>query len=187
MNVPGRELKGIHFAMDFLPQQNKRVAGDADIVADPSRLSEPVLATGKRVVIIGGGTPRRYSDFTPAKRVGASVEILPQPPENVLLRLHGRCGRSSCVRRLTGRRHPSGRGTTGFSRRGWQRASFIWVQVIAEVRSAGLRFTRRRRSFLPWIFWSVAMGDRQLGLNRPARQRAPTRIRWPRCRCLRRR
>ena len=47
--VPGRELKGIHFAMEFLPQQNHRVAGDK---IDPSH---EILATGKNVVIIGGG------------------------------------------------------------------------------------------------------------------------------------
>src|SRR5208283_5161593 len=45
--VPGRELKGIHFAMEYLTQQNKRNAGDA--------VPNQFLATGKRVVIIGGG------------------------------------------------------------------------------------------------------------------------------------
>ena len=47
--VPGRELKGIHFAMEFLPQQNRRVSGEA--AAD----GEPILAGGKHVVVIGGG------------------------------------------------------------------------------------------------------------------------------------
>ena len=47
LKVPGRELKGIHFAMEFLPQQNKRNAGDD--------VPDQILATGKRVVIIGGG------------------------------------------------------------------------------------------------------------------------------------
>src|SRR5271168_3876378 len=47
LNVPGRELKGIHFAMDFLPQQNKRNAGDD--------VRDQILATDKRVIIIGGG------------------------------------------------------------------------------------------------------------------------------------
>src|ERR1700720_3901952 len=47
LNVPGRELKGIYFAMQFLPQQNKVVAGDT--------IADQILATGKRVVIIGGG------------------------------------------------------------------------------------------------------------------------------------
>src|SRR6516225_4032353 len=49
LNVPGRELNGIHFAMDFLPQQNRRCEGDTV----PDDLA--ILATGKRVVIIGGG------------------------------------------------------------------------------------------------------------------------------------
>jgi len=49
--IPGRDLKGIHFAMDFLTQQNKRVSGeDVDF-------SEPILATDKDVVVIGGGDP----------------------------------------------------------------------------------------------------------------------------------
>ena len=47
--VPGRELKGIHFAMEFLPQQNRRVAGE------PAAEAEPILANGKHVVVIGGG------------------------------------------------------------------------------------------------------------------------------------
>src|SRR6201993_1647328 len=47
--VPGRELKGIHFAMDYLPQQNHRVAGDGEDT------SQAILATGKHVIIIGGG------------------------------------------------------------------------------------------------------------------------------------
>src|SRR4029453_12603594 len=45
--VPGRELEGIHFAMEFLPQQNKGVAGDT--------AAHKIMATGKRVVILGGG------------------------------------------------------------------------------------------------------------------------------------
>src|SRR5246127_4047752 len=49
LNVPGRELKGIHFAMEFLPQANQRCQGDAP---DPAN---DILATGKRVIIIGGG------------------------------------------------------------------------------------------------------------------------------------
>src|SRR6266542_1654567 len=47
--IPGRELNGIHFAMDFLPQQNRRVSGE------PVGDVEPILATGKHVVVIGGG------------------------------------------------------------------------------------------------------------------------------------
>jgi glutamate synthase (NADPH/NADH) small chain len=83
LTVPGRELKGIHFAMDFLPQQNKRVAGDADIVADPTRLAEPILATGKRVVIIGGGDTGADCLGTSHRHKAASIhqfEIMPMPP-----------------------------------------------------------------------------------------------------------
>jgi glutamate synthase (NADPH/NADH) small chain len=83
LNVPGRELTGIHFAMDFLPQQNKRVAGDSGIVADPTRLAQPILATGKRVVIIGGGDTGADCLGTSHRHKAASVhqfEIMPMPP-----------------------------------------------------------------------------------------------------------
>ncbi|MCS7025325.1 MAG: glutamate synthase subunit beta [Bryobacteraceae bacterium] len=83
LKVPGRELKGIHFAMDFLPQQNKRVAGDTDLAADPTRLTEPILATGKRVVIIGGGDTGADCLGTSHRHKAAHVqqfEILPMPP-----------------------------------------------------------------------------------------------------------
>ena len=78
LRVPGRELKGIHFAMDFLPQQNHRVAGDP---ADPA---VAILATGKRVVIIGGGDTGADCLGTSHRQKAASVhqfEILPTPPE----------------------------------------------------------------------------------------------------------
>jgi glutamate synthase (NADPH) small chain len=52
--VPGRELKGIHYAMEFLPQQNRRCEGDSEEKLDPMEAAA-ILATGKRVVIIGGG------------------------------------------------------------------------------------------------------------------------------------
>lgn len=84
LNVPGRELKGIHFAMDFLPQQNKRVAGDANITADPTRWPEPIVATGKRVVVIGGGDTGADCLGTSLRQGALSVhqfEILPRPPE----------------------------------------------------------------------------------------------------------
>jgi glutamate synthase (NADPH/NADH) small chain len=78
LEVPGRELAGVHFAMEFLPQQNRRVAGDVV----PER--EAILATGKHVVILGGGdtgsdcigTSHRHG----AKSV-TSIELLPRPPE----------------------------------------------------------------------------------------------------------
>jgi len=84
LKVPGRELKGIHFAMDFLSQQNKRVAGDGDLAADPTRAGEPIVATGKRVVIIGGGDTGADCLGTCHRQKAAAVwqfEILPKPPE----------------------------------------------------------------------------------------------------------
>jgi len=76
--VPGRELKGIHFAMDFLPQQNKRNAGDS-IPPEQS-----LTAQGKRVVILGGGDTGSDCLGT-SNRQGASIvyqyELLPMPPE----------------------------------------------------------------------------------------------------------
>jgi len=74
--VPGRELKGIHFAMEFLPQQNKCCAGDA--------VPSQILATGKRVVIIGGGDTGADCLGTSHRQKAASVhqfEILPKPPD----------------------------------------------------------------------------------------------------------
>ncbi len=75
--VPGRELKGIHFAMDFLPQQNRRVAGER---IDPF---VEILATGKRVVIIGGGDTGADCLGTCIRQRAKSIhqfEIMPQPP-----------------------------------------------------------------------------------------------------------
>ena len=77
IGVPGRELKGIHFAMEFLPQQNKRCAGD--------EVPEQILATGKRVVIIGGGDTGADCLGTSHRQKAASVhqfEILPMPPDD---------------------------------------------------------------------------------------------------------
>src|SRR5690606_30194269 len=80
--VPGRELDGVHFAMEFLPQQNKRVAGD--------EVPGQILATGKRVVVIGGGDTGSDCVGTSNRQGAVSVtqfELLPQPPlhENKLL------------------------------------------------------------------------------------------------------
>jgi len=78
LKVPGRELKGIHFAMEFLPQQNKRCHGD---VIDPA---VEILATGKRVVIIGGGDTGADCLGTCHRQKPLSVhqfEIMPKPPE----------------------------------------------------------------------------------------------------------
>ena len=74
--APGRELDGIHFAMDFLPQQNRRVAGAPVGAAD-------ILATGKNVVVIGGGDTGSDCIGT-SNRQGArqitQLELLPRPP-----------------------------------------------------------------------------------------------------------
>ncbi|MCE2969665.1 MAG: glutamate synthase subunit beta [Burkholderiales bacterium] len=73
--VPGRELKGIHFAMEFLPPQNKVVAGD--------EVRDQILATGKHVVVIGGGDTGSDCVGTSNRHGAASVtqfELLPQPP-----------------------------------------------------------------------------------------------------------
>jgi glutamate synthase (NADPH) small chain len=76
--VPGRSLKGIHFAMDFLTQQNKRVAGDAI----PG--GEELFATGRRVIILGGGDTGADCLGTSHRHRAAHVvqlELLPRPPD----------------------------------------------------------------------------------------------------------
>lgn len=78
--IPGRDLDGIHFAMDFLRQQNKRVAGD-DIEGEGLK---PIWATGKHVVVIGGGDTGSDCIGTSNRHRAASVtqfEILPTPPQ----------------------------------------------------------------------------------------------------------
>jgi len=78
LRIPGRDLKGIHYAMEFLPQQNKRCHGD---VLDPAT---DILATGKRVVIIGGGDTGADCLGTVHRQKPISVhqfEIMPKPPE----------------------------------------------------------------------------------------------------------
>ena len=77
LRVPGRELRGIHFAMEFLPQGNRRCEGDT--VPE----SEAILATGKRVVIIGGGDTGADCLGTSHRQKAASIhqfELLPTPP-----------------------------------------------------------------------------------------------------------
>jgi glutamate synthase (NADPH) small chain len=74
--IPGRELKGIHLAMDYLTQQNKRNAGDT--ITD-----EPITAKGKRVVIIGGGDTGSDCLGTTHRHGCSEVhqfELLPEPP-----------------------------------------------------------------------------------------------------------
>lgn len=78
LNIPGRELKGIHFAMDFLKQQNKRVS-EKDIE------NEAILATGKNVVVIGGGDTGSDCVGTSNRQKAASVtqfELMPMPPKS---------------------------------------------------------------------------------------------------------
>lgn len=73
--IPGRSLKGVHFAMEFLPQQNKRVAGD--------KLADNILATGKNILVIGGGDTGSdcvgTSNRQEAKTV-TQIELLVKPP-----------------------------------------------------------------------------------------------------------
>ena len=81
LSVPGRELKGIHFAMDYLRQQNRRNHGDAINMECESE----ILATGKRVVIIGGGDTGADCLGTAHRQKPLSVhqfEIMPTPPQD---------------------------------------------------------------------------------------------------------
>jgi len=76
--VEGRDLEGVHFAMDFLPQQNRRVA------AETLGGVEPIMATGKNVVVIGGGDTGSDCIGTSFRQGAISVtqlEIMPIPPE----------------------------------------------------------------------------------------------------------
>jgi glutamate synthase (NADPH/NADH) small chain len=78
LNIPGRELKGIHFAMDFLKQQNKRVS-------DKEIGNEAIVATGKNVVVIGGGDTGSDCVGTSNRQKALSVtqfELMPMPPKS---------------------------------------------------------------------------------------------------------
>ena len=81
LRAPGTELRGVHFAMDYLPQQNRRVAGDP-----VASIGEPAIeARRKNVVVIGGGDTGSDCVGTAIRQGAASVtqlEILPQPPED---------------------------------------------------------------------------------------------------------
>ncbi len=77
--IPGRDLEGIHFAMDFLTQQNRRVAGD-DVAADAE-----ILATGRHAVILGGGDTGSDCVGTSHRqraRAVTSIELLERPPDS---------------------------------------------------------------------------------------------------------
>ena len=76
--APGRDLSGVHFAMDFLPQQNRRVSGE------PVGTNEPILASGKHVIVIGGGDTGSDCIGTSIRQGAVKVtqlEILPMPPK----------------------------------------------------------------------------------------------------------
>jgi glutamate synthase (NADPH) small chain len=76
--IPGRELNGVHFAMDFLPQQNRRISNE------PQPGIEPILATGRHVVVIGGGDTGSDCIGTSIRQGALSVtnfEIMPKPPD----------------------------------------------------------------------------------------------------------
>ena len=76
LDVPGRELDGVHFAMEYLPQQNRALAGES--------INDQISAEGKRVIILGGGDTGADCLGT-AHRQGAEIvrqfELLPEPPE----------------------------------------------------------------------------------------------------------
>jgi glutamate synthase (NADPH/NADH) small chain len=76
--IPGRDLDGIHFAMDFLPQQNRRVSGE------PADDVPPIIAEKRNVVVIGGGDTGSDcigTSFRQGARSVTQLEIMPQPPE----------------------------------------------------------------------------------------------------------
>jgi glutamate synthase (NADPH/NADH) small chain len=79
LSIPGRDLGGVHFAMEFLPQQNRRVSGE------PVASNAPILASGKRVIVIGGGDTGSDCIGTSTRHGALSVkqlEIMPRPPEH---------------------------------------------------------------------------------------------------------
>ncbi|MEY2835070.1 MAG: hypothetical protein RLZZ557_732, partial [Bacteroidota bacterium] len=88
LTIPGRDLKGVHFAMEFLKQQNKLVAGSdplANKKIESNIADELISAQGKRVVVIGGGDTGSDCVGT-SNRQGASLvtqfELMPKPPES---------------------------------------------------------------------------------------------------------
>jgi glutamate synthase (NADPH/NADH) small chain len=88
LNIPGKELKGVHFAMQFLKQQNKRNAGKdpfSNASIESNIYSDMLSASGKHVVVIGGGDTGSDCVGT-SNRQGAKTvtqfELLPKPPES---------------------------------------------------------------------------------------------------------
>lgn len=88
LNIPGRELNGVHFAMDFLKQQNKRVAGIdplANASIESNIYNKDILASGKNVVVIGGGDTGSDCVGTSNRQGPISLkqfELLPKPPND---------------------------------------------------------------------------------------------------------
>ncbi len=79
LRVPGADLAGVHLAMDYLPQQNHRVAGDP-----PDRRRPAIHAKDKHVIVVGGGDTGSDCVGTAIRQEALSVtqlEILPRPPE----------------------------------------------------------------------------------------------------------
>jgi glutamate synthase (NADPH/NADH) small chain len=76
--IPGREFSGVHFAMEFLPQQNRRVSKESPLD------NRPILAAGKHVVVVGGGDTGSDCIGTSIRQGALSVtqiEIMPRPPD----------------------------------------------------------------------------------------------------------
>jgi glutamate synthase (NADPH/NADH) small chain len=149
LKIPGRELQGIHFAMEFLPQQNRRCEGD---VVDPSIA---IHAEGKRVVIIGGGDTGADCLGTSLRQHAKSVhqfEIMPKPPASAPPPLPGRCGPCSCAPRPRTKRAASATGastasTSPATRTATSAAACRPRWSAAEVRAhSRLRVHARRRS-----------------------------------------
>ncbi len=86
LDIPGRELSGVHYAMNFLKQQNKRVAGKDAIIdesVESNMLPSEILASGKNVVVIGGGDTGSDCVGTSNRQGAISItqfELLPKPP-----------------------------------------------------------------------------------------------------------
>ena len=81
LDVPGADLNGVHYAMEFLTQQNRRVAGDSDAILGNAE----ILANGKHVVVIGGGDTGSDCVGTSVRQGARSIhqlEILPKPPQD---------------------------------------------------------------------------------------------------------
>ena len=110
LRIPGIELAGVHFAMDFLPQQNRRVAGDP-----PGHGNQPaILAKDKQVVVIGGGDTGSDCVGTAIRQEALSVtqlEILPAArPRATMPKRRGPSGRKSCEPRRRRRKVASAAG-----------------------------------------------------------------------------